>query len=329
MTRILFLLIAVLICTACRAEEMTFRGEGDVTLSATLQLPQGQGPWPALLLLPGSGPTDRDGNQGERRTDLLKQLADHLASQGIASLRFDKRGIGADRGALASMPGDKLKDYVRFSHFIADSVAAFRALLAHPAVDPKHCGILGHSEGGILAIEASRQLAPAALVLIATPGRRLDLVLRDQVAASLQRQAGLAEQQRQDLLQAFDHAVEELRLRDALPAEMPSGIAPLFPAYLTHFWHEAMLIDPSADLAAYDGPVLLLQGDQDKQVSVTADAPILAAALSRRHQDRHQLLLLQGIGHLPEDATEGPLPHPLAAGLIAALDPWLRDDLMR
>ena len=141
--------------------QVTFQGTDGAELAGTLQLPARDGNMPAIVLLAGSGPTDRDGNQPPAiHTDLLKQIAQRLAEKGIASLRFDKRGMYAN---AAQLPKDRSQygDFFSWENFVGDAVAACRFLQQQPRVDPDHVGILGHSEGGLLALQAASVLVRA------------------------------------------------------------------------------------------------------------------------------------------------------------------------
>src|SRR3954470_24058089 len=172
--------------------EVQFEGAGGVRLSGTLLLPEAPThPVPAVVLVAGSGPTDRNGNQPPMLwTGLLKQTAEILAEAGIASFRYDKRGLHRSGGR----PKDpaELARFVAWENFSADVVAAHRALCAQPEVDAGRVALLGHSEGGLLVMHAALAMqeagqAPAAVVLVSTPGRPLDVVLREQLAASMTR----------------------------------------------------------------------------------------------------------------------------------------------
>src|SRR6185437_2429566 len=119
----------------------------------------------------GSGPTDRDGNQPPQlKTDLLRQIATALGEAGIASLRYDKRGMYANRDTMPKAAAE-LPHFFDWSAFVEDVHGAFDFLRAQEAIDPARVGILGHSEGGLLALDVSTLHTPQAkvLVLAATP----------------------------------------------------------------------------------------------------------------------------------------------------------------
>src|SRR4051812_10735559 len=172
--------------------EVQFEGAGGVRLSGTLLLPEAPThPVPAVVLVAGSGPTDRNGNQPPLLwTGLLKQTADLLARGGVASLRYDKRGVG--RSGAVPKGAEALADFVQWDNFVGDVVAACDALRRQPEVDPARVALLGHSEGGLLVMDATLRLqeagrAPAAVVLASTPGRPLGMLLREQLDAAFNR----------------------------------------------------------------------------------------------------------------------------------------------
>jgi len=141
---------------------------GEHVLASTLTVPEGPGPFPAVLLVPGSGPVDRDSNIKRLPLDVTGQLARALAAAGLATLRYDKRGVGASTGDFRS---------TGFLDAADDAEAALEVLVATPEVDPGRVLMLGHSEGALLAgIVAARSSVPAGVVLLsgsATPGEEL------------------------------------------------------------------------------------------------------------------------------------------------------------
>ena len=289
---------------AATERELTFAGAGGVRLSGTLALPDGAAAGarvPAAVLVAGSGPTDRNGNQPPLLwTGLLKQTADALAKAGVATLRYDKRGVSGS-GKPPKDPA-ALARFVAWEHFVADVSAARDALAAEPEVDGGRVALVGHSEGGLLVMHAAAALhdagrAPAAVVLMSTPGRPLDVVLRDQLAASFRR-LGISAKASAELLEANDSIIQSLRERGEVPPDVPPALAPLYPAYIGPFLQGQMKTTP-ADLAAkLRGPVLVVQGEADLQVSAERDAPVLMAALKGRPgAPRSDLLVLPAASH--------------------------------
>ena len=170
-----------------KARAVRFDGAEGATLEGTLLLPI----WtelervPGVVLVSGSGPTDRDGNNAllPERIDVLRQVAERLAAAGIASLRYDKRGIGAStprpRGSLAEQ-----ERFFAWDNFVADVAAAHAELVRHDEIKSYATALAGHSEGGLLVLAAAPTIArhkPHAMVLMGTPGRALGDVLRGQI----------------------------------------------------------------------------------------------------------------------------------------------------
>ncbi|NKX44219.1 alpha/beta hydrolase [Roseicyclus persicicus] len=213
----------------------------------------------AAVILPGSGPTDRDGNSPlGLRTDAYRLLAEALAAQGIATLRIDKRGIGASAGD---------PDAVSLAAYRADTeawIAAIRAETGAPCA-----WLIGHSEGGLLALDAAGLPGVCGLVLLAAPGRDLGALMRDQVA----QQPALA-----PALPAFETALAAL-VETGAPdtAGLPPPLAAIFGPATRGYLRELVTTDPAALLAATDLPVLILDGDADIQVP-PSEGDRLAAA---------------------------------------------------
>jgi dienelactone hydrolase len=187
------LLITIMVCPAAALAASTellvsFKGDDGMALAGTLELPADKPSGAAVVLLAGSGSTNGDGNQPPSlKTDLLKQIARGLADRGIVSLRFDKRGMYANR---AELPADqsKYEEFFSWEHFVGDAAAGYRFLQQQPNVTPNRVAILGHSEGGLLALDAARKLksdghSPAALILVSTPGRSMDVIIDEQPRA--------------------------------------------------------------------------------------------------------------------------------------------------
>ena len=278
---------------------------GGVTLGGTLTMPTGPAPHAAVLLLSGSGAQDRDGSTmlGYRP---LRELADTLAAHGIASLRLDDRGVGASGGDYPSRTISELAD---------DASRALRALAALPGVDAEALGIIGHSEGALVAMQAVANGADAkTLVLLAAPsrpGRELVALQQRYGAARMVRDSAPDRQPAliEALLQGSGEALEALRRESR-------G----FRALLGY--------DPRTTAKRVRVPTLLLHGDTDAQVPVTQAAE-LAAALRRSGADA-VVERFPGVNHLfladPSGDPAGYLllaERRLAAGVAAAVARWL------
>lgn len=312
--------------------ELTWEGAAGAPLAGTLTLPASGGRAPALLLIQGSGPTDRDGNQRPHLvTDLLKDLAHLLAGFGIASLRCDKRGMGAVAASLPKAEPD-LAVFVGWDRFVGDAQRSLAMLAGQPGVDRARVGILGHSEGGLIALDlAAGGLAhPAMLILAATTGRPIAAVLRDQIAR-LARQQGAPETAVVAILAENDRILARLVAGEGYPEAIHPGLAALYPPYLRHYWEGFASRDP-ADLAGRcPCPILVLSGSADVQVLADRDVPALEAALIRRAAERgrpYRVALLAGASHnlKPVSGLDDPgLSGPLHSDVASSLGTWFRD----
>jgi len=249
------------------------------TLHGTVTLPEGCGPFPTVLIHVGSGPTDRDGNQTGMANDSLKLLAEGLGARGVASVRYDKRGVAASAPAGLADPAD-----YRFHHFVDD----LGAWLAELGADERfgRLTLAGHSEGSLIAILAAQSLPPAALVSLAGPGRPAADVLREQLAAQLS--GALL-----DEANAIIDALEAGDTVDQVPAELLSIFHPTVQPYLISWFQ----YDPAEELAKLSGPIQIVQGTTDIQVKVV-DAELLAAAYPEA-----ELLIIDGMCHVLKEAT--------------------------
>lgn len=283
--------------------QVTFKGADGTDLAGTLQLPAGasNAKVPALVLLAGSGPTNRDGNQPPiLMTDLLKQIAHGLEVRGVATLRFDKRGMDANAAELPKNP-NLYGAFFSWENFVGDAAAACRFLREQPEVDPARTGILGHSEGGLLALAAAGVLQSdnhpvAALILISTPGRPIDAIIIDQLQGLLKQQ-GATPAQSDYFLEENHRITDAIRTSGQVPLDVPAGLAALYPSYAGRFLQSELAIDPCRLAAAFGGPVLVINGALDTQVSPERDAEALNDALKGRTGDDHTLIIVPGASH--------------------------------
>jgi alpha-beta hydrolase superfamily lysophospholipase len=254
-----------------REVELRFPGP-DRDLAATLALPDGAGPFPAAVLVSGSGPVDRDSNAPQLAIDSTRQLAHALARAGIASLRYDKRGVGASRLLRDGSTEDR-NGWKRAGLFdnAADVAAAFTALAARPEADPERLFLIGHSEGATLVTRTGARLLgqsagphPAGIVLLsaaATPG---DALLRWQAAAIL---PTLPAPVRALLkLLRVDVVAKVSRNHDKIRATT-TDVARIGGVKINAKWSREFLdYDPRPDLTRLHVPVLAVTGSKDLQV---------------------------------------------------------------
>src|SRR5437762_3236962 len=233
---------------------------GDLGLAATLTVPRGaRGAVPVALIIAGSGPTDRNGNSVMGiRPNCYAQLAWRLAERGIATLRYDKRGLPGTQG-MFDITRMTLEDFAADARSAAES-------LAH---DPRFSRVVlvGHSEGASLALIAARQGAPVAgVVHVSGLGRALGDVMREQ----LSRQFDSATMVR------YDTAWTQY-LRGDQPADVPQHMEMLFVPVNRTYMRSPAAFDPPAAIRAVRQPVLPVQAVTDLQVTVAAAERLHAA----------------------------------------------------
>jgi fermentation-respiration switch protein FrsA (DUF1100 family) len=228
------------------------------TLVGTLDLPSGNGPWPVVLVIAGSGPTDRDGNQPQMKNDGLRMVGKSLASHGVAALRYDKRGIAASAAAGAK------EDDLRFENYVNDAAAWVKQLRGDPRFNKVF--ILGHSEGSLIGILVAKREKIDGLVSVEGSGRDLAMLLRDQLKRNLPPK----------LLEQSSHIIDEL-VAGRTVADVPAELTVLFRPSVQPFLITWLKYDPAKEIASVETPILIVQGTTDLQVSMD-DAKLLMAA---------------------------------------------------
>jgi hypothetical protein len=251
---------------------------GALQLAGTLTLPDGVQRPPIAVIVAGSGPTDRNGNQGPRlRTNTYALLAWGLAEAGIASLRYDKRVLPATKGQV-------ILPEMTFDDFVNDVSAAVAAVRG----DYPNVFVIGHSEGGSLGIRAaSRGTSIDGLILVSTPGRDMTTILHEQLSRQLDAAT----------LTQFDSALARY-LRGEDPGELPPALRALVAPVNRRFMQGWATLDPGAELAGVRMPVLIVQGDMDIQIRPT-DARALKAA-----KPDAQLFIVPGASHTLKAAAD-------------------------
>ncbi len=304
-----------------KEEEVTFANvKANVSLAGTLTLPPGPGPFPAAILLSGSGPHDRDESLAGHRPFLV--LADHLTRKGIAVLRFDKRGIGKSTGDYAN---------ATMEDFASDAGAAIAFLKARKEIDSKKIGLIGHSEGGLIApLVASHSGDVAWIVLLAGPGLRGEDILLLQSELIL-KAAGVGEGEVARTLafnkqtyalvrQEKDPAALEGKLNDLVQststgAALPPAAVQTQVRMLVSPWFRYYLdYDPLPALRKTMCPVLALSGEKDLQVPPKENLAKIQKALQDGGNKDFQTTELPGLNHLFQ---HGPTGSPTEYGGIA------------
>ncbi|CAN5713582.1 alpha/beta hydrolase [soil metagenome] len=245
------------------------------TIHGSLLLPAAAGPYPLVLLHAGSGPTDRDGNTilipGANNS--LKLLAEGLAAQGIASVRYDKRGIAASAAAALSESDLRLESYVD------DAVAWIRQLRSDQRF--RTITVLGHSEGSLIGMLAAEQAHADAFISVAAPARRASDIIRAQLRPQLS--AELWQENERILTE-----LEQGRTTEGVTAALTALYRPSVQPYLISWFRYV----PTEEIRRAPGEVLIVHGTTDLQVGSSE-----AEALRRARSDA-DLVIVEGMNHV-------------------------------
>jgi uncharacterized protein len=324
-------------------EPIEFRNEdAKITLAGTFTKPSGTGPFPAVVLVSGSGPQDRNETVFDHKPFLV--LADHLGRNGIAVLRYDDRGVGASKGDFQSAVTPD---------FASDAEAAVRALRARKDVDSRRIGVLGHSEGAMVApMVAAKDGKLAFVVLLAPPGMcGADLLplqagaisradgIPDAViaknASSQKRMFGV-------ILEEKDPAKAEVRLRQilseqlsAMPEEQKKAAEAQIEAQIKQVlspWFRYFLAsDPAAALQKTRCPALALWGEKDLQVPPKENLPLVRSALEKGGSGNVAVEILPGLNHLFQTCKTGSpseyfgIDETFAPAALKTITKWIRE----
>jgi pimeloyl-ACP methyl ester carboxylesterase len=275
---------------------------------------------PAVVLVAGSGPVDRD--ETVAGISIFAQVANRLADAGFIVIRYDKRGVGQSGGRDESAT---LKDYAE------DVLAVVAHLRKRKDVDQQRIAVVGHSEGGLVGMIASAdgKKRIAALVLVATPGTTGAELVLEQQRHLLDRMA-LPEAERQDrmeLQQRIQKAVVSGQGWEAIPAGYRrQADTPWFRSFLA--------FDPAPVMAKVSQPVMVIQGDRDRQVAARHAQLLADAAGARKKNPGADLLVVEGINHLLVPAPTGEADEyaalqdkDVSPKLLDALVSWLKGTL--
>ncbi|MBX0292840.1 alpha/beta fold hydrolase [Hymenobacter sp. HSC-4F20] len=284
-----------------REEEVKFvNTKADLALAGTLTIPAGPGPFPAVVLLSDNGPQNRDVEQQDYR--MFGALADHLTRRGIAVLRFDDRGVGKSQGNHFTATTADL---------VSDAQAAMVYLRAKPLIDQRYIGLVGHGEGGNVALLAAAEQQPATPAFVVSlsgygvPGR--DVIMHQQM--EIMRLIGSNPAQVKAALELHKEMVEIIRqtpndnqARGKVAATLRFNNTDLDPhmararaVQLTSPWSRYFLdFDPTRSLPAVKCPVLLLGGSNDLQVDPAQNIPPLKKGLKNADVTSQKLA---GVNH--------------------------------
>lgn len=202
---------------------------------------------PAVLIIAGSGPTDRNGNGPIVQTDTYRKLAESFAAAGIRSSRYDKRGIGESR-ALVTREED-----IVFADFVSDAVSAIGNLSKRP--DVSSVIVIGHSEGALIGLLASMKTDIAGLVLLTATGRSIRAILQDQL------KNGLPPALETESLKILQALADGQRV-----TTVTRELMPLFRPSVQPFMISVLNIDPATELAKVKKPILIMHAGRDLQI---------------------------------------------------------------
>lgn len=290
-------------------EEVSFMNEKEkITLKGTLTVPQGKKRFGAVVLVSGSGPQNRDSELLNHRP--FHVIADYLTRRGIAVLRYDERGVGESEGDFSS---------ALTTDFAADAASAVRFLQSHPRINPKNIGVIGHSEGGIVAPLVAEEIKDLRLAVLlggpAEPGKK---ILADQQYA-ISKKSGLSGEsleetkvfQQKIISIAVSDKPEEERVKETVEALMSeqgmdektakAQANVMNSAWMTFFLKN----DPAESLKRLKCPTLALYGGLDLQVLAETNAPKMKKYLEEAPVKDFEVRVIEDMNHLFQECKIG------------------------
>ncbi|MBK7641849.1 MAG: alpha/beta fold hydrolase [Planctomycetes bacterium] len=322
--------------------------EAHAKLAGTLTLPKGAGPFPCAVLVTGSGPQDRDESLMGHRPFLV--IADHLTRAGIAVLRYDDRGVAKSTGKFSKATTED---------FANDALAAVAFLKTRPEIDAKRIGIIGHSEGGIVApICAARSQDVAFIVLLAGTGMRgaelmplqskLINIASGMAADKAQAEAhdtaeiyaklvaGASDAELKECIRAM--ALRQMKSapemkdlsEEALAKKADAVVAEQAPELLSPWFRCFLALDPRTNLLHVTCPVLALNGEKDLQVPPKENLALIRSALEEGGNKDVTIRELPGLNHLFQTCTTGApaeyarIEETFAPAALEVLASWIR-----
>jgi uncharacterized protein len=310
-----------------RSEPVAFDSAAGVRLAGTLTLPPGAGPFPAAVLITGSGQQDRDETIVGHKPFLV--LADALTRRGVAVLRLDDRGAGGSTGDFAASTT---------ADFAIDITQAVAFLRTRPDIAPARVGLIGHSEGGVIGpMVAAKDRKVAFVVMLAGPGlsgaeamkaqrRAIGLSAGATPAQIAQNEAMLA--RIWTVTAGTRNAAEAAeKIHAAMPEIPPAQVNLAASQAASPWWRFFLAYDPQPALLAMHCPVLALNGSKDQQVVPAANLPAIRAAL-RANADA-TVIELPGLNHLFQDAPTGSpdeyadIDETLSPAMLSVVTDWV------
>lgn len=256
------------------------------TLGGTLTLPEGKRRMPAVLIIQGSGPTDKDGNSAmlPGKNNSLKLLSESLAKAGIASLRYDKRGMGLSSGAKVS------ENELTFDDFVSDADQFLQFLIKDKRF--KKVGVAGHSQGSLIGMLISQKNKVKAFASIAGPSLSIDETLLMQIKANPYNPPQLVDEAK-NITASLKKGVEV--------EEVSTYLQSVYRPSIQSFMMSWMKYDPTEEISKLDMPVLVIHGSTDLQVKIE-DAQRLQIS-----NELAEIEIIKGMNHVLKDATAKPI----------------------
>jgi pimeloyl-ACP methyl ester carboxylesterase len=322
------------------SEEVTYTN-GAVKLAGTLTLPPGDGPFPAVVMITGSGAQDRDESLLGHKPFLV--LADHLSRHGIAVLRADDRGVGGSTGSVSDSTS---------ADFAQDALAGVRFLKTHSKIAGDRIGLVGHSEGAVVGPLAASQSSDVAFVVMlagtGVPGPEVLVLQSERMARAdgtpeekIRKQTASIRRMMDAVRTENDPAVRERKLREAArenvaaltPDELKAAggadgvIDGAVKTFNSRWFHYFLTYDPRPALRRVKVPVLALNGELDLQVIPDQNLPEIEKALKEGGNKDFTLKRLPGLNHLFQPAKTGsPTEY---AKIETTMDPLVLDTVTR
>jgi len=290
-----------------REDDVTYDNKvQNVTLAATFTIPQGTGPFPAVVLITGSGPQDRDESLLGHKPFLI--LSDYLTRHGVAVLRADDRGIGKSTGVFSK---------ATTADFATDTEAGIAYLKTRSEVNQRKIGLIGHSEGGVIApMVAARNKDVAFIVMMAgtgVPGDQVLVAQGEAIEVAMGKnpdEAAKNAAKEKEMLALVetekDETVLEKELKEKLTGDVPEAQIGMQIQQITSPWFRYFLTyDPATALRQVHCPVLAINGSLDKQVLPSQNLPAIRKALEEAGNHSAEIDELAGLNHLFQTAKTG------------------------
>lgn len=332
-----------------KSEDIVYTNKNkSISYGATITIPTGKGPFPAVLLLTGSGMQNRDEEIAGHKPFAV--IADHLTKNGFIVLRVDDRGMGKTTGSVTGTTRD----------FADDANVSVEYMRSRPETDKKKIGLIGHSEGGMIAqIVASERKDINFVVMLAAPGEQTIKVMIDQNEAML-RKVGMSKEYTDAYLELYKNIITTMLAADSASAKekvtpvvqewinkTPKNIVAtttgitndstrntfvnMFVGQLNQPWFRYFLTyDPAPHIKKMTAYVLALNGSKDVQVISTSNLAAIEAALKQSKSKGYEIKELPGLNHLFQECKScmvneyGQLQQTFSPAALEAMTAWMK-----